>query len=334
MPAGSLQELVDVLCGRFPEDAEDLREALDVLHKQRITTCERLARLGDGQWQRLALPLGIEALLRDEAAAVLAVALEPPAAAAALAPPPAGGHEAPGVRGPRRAAEVREVRADEEEDDDCDDGDGVTAAHGYPGEELDDGSLPLEDTIRQMTRAAAARHPEDRRLRDEEDFRTTGLHRRGVGGQRTRAERPASGSLSSTRRLPTSDPGGSGWQPPEDLEALWQKLLEDALPPDKRKALQETWDSTSSMHDRYMMLLEYTSYLRKTEVTEDEKAERRKQLEPLLREFGLKNSDFEDTLDHSNGFLWWIFFGILFFIAGLIYYTHSNPDPLHDLQAF
>merc|ERR1719203_1203521 len=107
---------------------------------------------------------------------------------------------------------------------------------------------------------------------------------------------------------------------------MWQQLLEDTLPPDKRQVLQETWDSTKDPEDRYMMLLEYTSYLRKPEVTDEEKAERRKQLEPLMREFGLKVTDLEDASEEGSGVLWWLVFGMIFFVAGLIYYTYAQPD--------
>merc|ERR1719159_1093593 len=75
--------------------------------------------------------------------------------------------------------------------------------------------------------------------------------------------------------------------PPPELDLLWRQLLEDCLPPDKRAALHKTWEEAGDDNDRYMMFLEYSSYLRKPEITEEEKAERRKQLEPLMQEFGL-----------------------------------------------
>merc|ERR1719408_897779 len=107
--------------------------------------------------------------------------------------------------------------------------------------------------------------------------------------------------------------------PPADLEPLWQQLLEDTLPPDKRSALQESWEQAGSDHDRYMMFLEYSSYLRKPEITEEEKEERRKQLEPLMKEFGLKSEDEESGF--STVLLWSIIIAVILFIAGVIYYS-------------
>jgi len=89
--------------------------------------------------------------------------------------------------------------------------------------------------------------------------------------------------------------GSADFTPPPDLEPLWQRLLEDCLPPDRRQALQENWNDVGSDYDRYMMFLEYSSYLRKQEVTEEEKKERRKQLEPLMQEFGLTAEDEEES---------------------------------------
>ncbi|CAJ1351146.1 unnamed protein product, partial [Effrenium voratum] len=53
------------LAAAHPEDAEDLAEAAEVLSRQKISSVARLVKLSDSQWQRLNLPLGIEALLRE-----------------------------------------------------------------------------------------------------------------------------------------------------------------------------------------------------------------------------------------------------------------------------
>eukprot|EP00434_Breviolum_minutum_P025933 symbB.v1.2.022928.t1/scaffold2056.1/size90925/2 len=63
----SMEEFITALSSEHPDDAEDLQEAFQVLQKQKINTLERLAKLTDGQWQRLGLALGIEALLREAA---------------------------------------------------------------------------------------------------------------------------------------------------------------------------------------------------------------------------------------------------------------------------
>lgn len=70
MAAASAEELIAVLAKRFPDDAEPLREALEVLRRHRLLSGDRLNRLSDGQWERLGLPIGIELILRDAASAL------------------------------------------------------------------------------------------------------------------------------------------------------------------------------------------------------------------------------------------------------------------------
>ena len=80
-----------------------------------------------------------------------------------------------------------------------------------------------------------------------------------------------------------------------------------------------------------MMFLEYSSYLRKPEISEEEKEERRKQLEPLMREFGLKADD-EDS-GWQGVLIWFLLVAVVFFVAGLVYYAYAEPDVMHDLQS-
>lgn len=46
-------------------------------------------------------------------------------------------------------------------------------------------------------------------------------------------------------------------QPPANLEDLWEQLLEDTLPPDKRESLMDQWHGTAGKEEKYMMFLEY-----------------------------------------------------------------------------
>merc|ERR1712187_90021 len=103
--------------------------------------------------------------------------------------------------------------------------------------------------------------------------------------------------------------------PPDDLDLLWQQLLEDTLPPDKRAALQDSWENTEGDQEKYMMFLEYSSYLRKPEITEEEKEERRKQLEPLMKEFGLGGGEEESSW--QGALVWFVFIAVILFVAGL-----------------
>merc|ERR1719160_1231216 len=118
--------------------------------------------------------------------------------------------------------------------------------------------------------------------------------------------------------------------PPDDLDELWQQLLEDTLPPDKRAALMDSWERAGDVQDQYMMFLEYSSYLRKPEVTEEEKEERRKQLEPLMKEFGIHSEEEESSW--QGALIWFIFVAVVLFIAGLIYYFNMSSETLHDSQ--
>lgn len=56
-------------------------------------------------------------------------------------------------------------------------------------------------------------------------------------------------------------------EPPEDLELRWTRLLLDTLPPDKRGPLWAQWDAADSSTERFMMFLEYSSYLGKGDNT-------------------------------------------------------------------
>ncbi|CAK0796040.1 unnamed protein product, partial [Prorocentrum cordatum] len=106
----------------------------------------------------------------------------------------------------------------------------------------------------------------------------------------------------------------------------------DALPPEKRPALQASWDSVPDRYDRYMMFLEYSSYLRKQEVTEDEKQERRKHLEPLMQEFGLTTGDEEES-GAQPLLLMALLVALLCFVFGVIYYSRAEPDLAQELQS-
>lgn len=280
------EELVAGLAARFPEDAEDLGAALEVLRRERLGSCERLARLGDSQWQRLGLPLGIETLLRDSVTGLAA-------AAAAAAP------------SPRPVAAAAEVVARVAEDDD-----------GGAGE------LPLEEYERpaglHQRRGFVGSAPGQAQGLAAAEARTLAGSggRGGAAPNRERRRRP----------LPEEE-----LVPPVDLEEMWQRLLEDTLTPDKRAALQASWEATPNEHDRYMMFLEYTSYLRRPEVSEEEQAERRKQLEPLLRELGICAEEGESGWQGAT--VWWLCASLAFLFAGLVYYSFSQyGEPAHDLE--
>lgn len=252
----TVPELIDDLCARFPDDAEDLKRALPELLKQKITTCERVARLGDNQWQRLGLPLGIEALLRDEVELALASEITPRSEAACL-----------------------------------------TSGHG-----IDAKAYVCDQPVK------------ERNFGNES---SNGLRRRRGG---TNIDNSSTCDRNSFKQL----------APPEDLETLWQRLLQETLPPEKRPPLEDMWQTANSDYDKYMLYLEYSSYLRKVEITDEEKKTRKKQLAPLLRECGLDPEEMEEDVEQAQGThgIWVVFLTMFFVIAGLVYYAHSHLSPV------
>lgn len=315
----STQALVDSLIERYPEDADDLRDALVELQKQKLGTCERLSRISDSQWQRLGLPLGIESIIREELDALRASAAAAPAAAAAQHA--AGGDALAQDATAAAAAAARESASRRER---------------TPPQRATPPAASLHRREAPASPSAAAAAAGDSASDDDGELPlepyeppAEGLHRRrggrggGGGGGRY-------GGADVRKTEPQNLLSPLDLTPPHDLEQLWQQLLEDTLPPDKRPSLQDSWNSTADVNDRYMMFLEYSSYLRKPEITEEEKEERRKQLEPLMRELGIEPEDDEES---SGALIWWLLIGFFVLVSGWVYYFYMRPDPLHDLQA-
>jgi len=272
----TIDEFLGSLAARFPDDADDLKAAQEVLQQQRLTSCDRLSKLTDGQWQRLNLPIGIEALLLDEVNALTTVAADAiPRQHTSASSANAGNVPWPSSSGSRRT---------------------LPTGNG-------NGELPLEEF-----------EP------------SSGLHQRRAAHGHERPQRPTEQRTSS--QLPVE------LTPPPDLEEQWQELLCDTLPPDKRTTLQEAWQATGSIHDRYMMLLEYTSYLRKKpEASTEEQAEQRKRLEPLMRDLGINLGGDEMEQPGLYGTaLWWLCAGLVVFAMAAAYASWSRPDPAQDMQ--
>lgn len=298
--------LVERLCTAYPEDAEDLREALGVLRQQRLQSCERLRGLSDAQWQRLGLPLGIESLLRNELDAAVPSSASSLAADGVPSPPPRrpGGSAASSPATSPTAAATRVAVA------------AAAAPEAYAAEVDEDDAIPLEPF-----------EP------------PSGLYRRGgaAGGRHAAEPAGGGGTTSGLRREPQSTEGQDGLlgplelTAPANLEELWQSLLEETLPPDRWPSLQAAWNATPEPHERYMMLLEYSSYLRKPELTEEEKAARKKELEPFLRELGAA-PDGEDE-GCSNQVLYGLLVGLVLFVTSTAYYYYAWPDLAHDPQS-
>ncbi|CAE7227782.1 cgt [Symbiodinium natans] len=268
IPSPVKKDFVSQLRDDHPEDAEDLGEALQVLRQQKINSLERLAKLTDGQWQRLNIPLGIESLLKEEAEAALA---------------------------------------------------------SSTGEE----SAPLASEASAKTAPERLERLVDEVQLEEELVSESGLYRRGAGRVKMEASRESDGRRSAQR----AEPGMLGdmeLTPPHNLPELWRELLEDTLPPDKRELLQASWDRAASDSERYMLFLEYSSYLRKQEVSEEDKAETRKQLEPLLKQYGLHEAQESDS---PGSAIWFMLVALVMVIAAVIWYSYAHAETEIEAQS-
>lgn len=259
---GEVADFLAELSETYPEDAEDLQDVAATFQKQKITSLDRLARLSEGQWQRMNIPIGIESVIKEELEALL--------------------------------APEQEQKADDEDE------------------------IPIEEF---EPSRSENRHRGGGSGRQETQIQESGMRNRKGGAKPKEKAEKGKGLLSSVDLTP-----------PDDLEQLWAQLLSDTLPPDKRSALQESWEQCGNDQDKYMMFLEYSSYLRKPEITEEDKEERKKRMEEMKREFGIKYDEEENGW--GGVILWLVAFGITIFIAGAVYYTYSQPaGPAHDSQS-
>jgi len=260
----SIEDFVSELSADHPEDAEDLGEALQVLRRQKINSLERLVKLTDGQWQRLGIPLGIEALLKEEAEATLA------SISTSADPGPAAS----------KTTDCSERSISEEQ-------------------------LEAEDLVTE-----------------------SGLYRRGAGRVKMEVGRD-----SETRQAPRESGllGDMELSTPQNLSELWHELLEDTLPPDKRELLQASWDRAANDSERYMLFLEYSSYSRKQAVSEEDKAETRKQLEPLLKQYGLH--DLQQESESSGPSIWFVLAALAMLVAAVIWYSYGHAETEIEAQS-
>jgi|EP00927_Polykrikos_kofoidii_P049726 hypothetical protein len=315
----SIQTLVNALIDKYPEDVDDLLDALASLQKQKLGTCQRLSRMSEHHWQRLGLPLGIESLIREELSVVQGSAADSTESSAAREHA-VGSHTA-GSAPSRSFAADSVVRPEL-----------VSETHKHKTSAADVATLP------QCTPAPAASIELVSVVADDDgqvplephEFSVEGLHHRRGDRSGSSLRRGAVSSSDDKEAQPNVCMDPVELIPPGDLEQLWQQLLEDTLPPDKRPALQDSWHATSNDHDRYMMFLEYSSYLRKPEVDEDEQIERKKQLEPLMRELGIRE---EEEGELQETLVAWLIVGVVVIGFGWMYYAYSRPTPLHDVQA-
>jgi len=238
----NVKNFLEGLLDRYPNDAQDLEEAWKNLSSQRINDIDRLQKLSDSQWSRLNIPLGVEAIIREELETLI---------------------NAPSEEPPEEPEKVLRQRKG-----------GSTSGQGIT-------------------------------MRPKNHF-----------------ERAQSGSTGNTNNKPVGFSDLS-LEPPDNLDEQWSQLLFDTLPPDRRDMLQKSWDEMGddNRQDKYMMFLEYSSYLRKPENNSRDKQKTEKRMEPLLREYGLQH---EVEGDSRMGLLW-LGFGVLILLCGGGYYYFFGP---------
>ncbi|CAD7974816.1 unnamed protein product [Amoebophrya sp. A25] len=277
-----------------PEDANAILEAQKKLEKQRIRSLDRLARLTDAQWQRIDVEIGVEGLIRST--------LEELLASTACAKSPAssrggGGGARPtllqenGDASDEQSSELRhrgrKISAENNPEDDVQNKRG-SARRAY-GMMLNSG----EHEARTLTDHAPSRKYNHGSNKKDEELINVEYNDQVDGDE---DDDPDLGSTADVSASTSSGPTPEiNLEPPENLEELWENLLVETLPPEKRETLWRQWDETPTREDKFMMLLEYNSYLRRPEISEEERAERRRQLEPLLAKYGMLDKD-EDSL--------------------------------------
>jgi len=222
-----LRSFLEELAHRYPSDLEDLENSWQILEKQRISTVDRLVKLGDSQWARLNIPLGVEAIIREELSLI-----------------------------------------------------------------------PAQD--------------------EEDSIEESTLRQRGKPVARPKPETPKAKEMAQPQLY---------LEPPSNLEEQFHQLLVDTLPPDRREMLLNSWRDLESIDDRYMMFLEYSSYLRKPEMSDKEREEHEKKMEPLLHHYGISKSDDDSRV----GLLPWIVIGgVGLFAIGFYYYAYPGEITPHE----
>ncbi|CAE7250951.1 unnamed protein product [Symbiodinium sp. KB8] len=168
----------------------------------------------------------------------------------------------------------------------------------------------------------------EEQLEAEDLVTESGLYRRGAGRVKMEV-----GRESDTRQAPRESGllGDMELSPPQNLAELWHELLEDTLPPDKRELLQASWDRAANDSERYMLFLEYSSYLRKQAVSEEDKAETRKQLEPLLKQYGLH--DLQQESESSGSSIWFMLAALAMLVAAVIWYSYGHAETEIEAQS-
>jgi len=115
---------------------------------------------------------------------------------------------------------------------------------------------------------------------------------------------------------------------PKDVDAAWQQLLEETLPPDKQDALMQTYESETDPRMRYNMLLEFSSYLRQGAAYNEA------QRDGGAGKFGHGDDGDDTSLCWEISRVLLIVACILLAILGFAYYVGSlmEPQDPHDME--
>ncbi|CAD7923937.1 unnamed protein product [Amoebophrya sp. A120] len=318
-------DFFDVLARQAPDDADAIVEAKARLEKQRIATVARLASLSDAHWQRIDIEIGVEALIRStlEELQNRSAAEESVDHAGLLQERHTGGGQSGAgaadaelrlrkphmnrstQRGGTRTTGTTLLEHDERNEVNMlsSSYNGITYEKKF---DFSSSSTSTSSTAAAATQLFSDAEQQQLLLSQESDLRAgksgfdfhSNTARPGAAAREEGHDLDQSGHLQTGTMNTTAPP--FQLEPPENLEELWENLLLETLPPDKRDVLQQQWVDTPTVEEKFMMLLEYNSYLRRPHVSPEERAERRKQLAPLLAHYGIPADEFDQQNEDSD----------------------------------
>ena len=111
-----------------------------------------------------------------------------------------------------------------------------------------------------------------------------------------------------------------------EVDAAWQQLLEETLPPDKQEALNETYQEETSYERKYQMLLEFSSYLRQSATNSDDSTGKARRPIPPGARGGSYYDDDGSSLCWEISRVFLIVGAIVGLVLALVYYVSAQME--------